>query len=363
MHLWSESYDRQLDNIFEVQSDVAQRIAQILQAEVSPEVKLRIESQPTRNSEAYDYYLKGLREGEKNYDKQLEYYEKAIEIDPDFAAAYSAVGRWKLNEGGWAGTLSAQEATDLALPYIEKAIVLDPYDAEAYLALADLALYFKWDFEEAGKNYQKAIELSPSDPMIQSGTSDYLLASGQSEIALLRNQRAIASGGGSYDGLALAQYFTDQRADALETIDTYLIVDNINNDAHMAARIYVGLNMYREVVELFENINPTDPGLNVPRTLGLYAVGLYHTGQLEKTNEVINILKQKSSKSSVGSPAFNLAIIYGHMGQIDTAFKWLEKGYDDHEVEMYWIKVEPALEPLPSDPRWQEMLDKVGFPK
>ncbi len=73
-------------------------------------------------------------------------------------------------------------------------------------------------------------------------------------------------------------------------------------------------------------------------------------------------LKTQSEKSSAGSPAFYTAMIYAQMGEIDTAFQWLEKAYQDREVEMYWLKVEPPFEPLRKDPRWKEMLDKVGFP-
>jgi len=359
MHLWSESYDRQLNNIFEVQSDVAQQIAKVLQAEISPEVKLRIESQPTNNPEAYNLYLKAIQ---GPYSEEMAYLEKAIELDPNFASAYSAAGRHGLYQGGWGGPLSAQEAMDLALPYIEKALELNENDPVAFLALADLNLYFKWDFSEAEKNYQKALELIPSDPSIQFGSLDFLLASGQFETALERNKRANASGGEVYDKLALAQYFTGHREQALETIRNHLTNDYIGNSVHVAARVYLGLNMYSEVVELIENIDPSDPFLDAPRSLGLYAVGLYHIGKLDKTVEIINKLKKKSSESSVGSAAFYLATIYAQMGEIDLAFEWLEKGYEDREVEMYWIKVEPPFDPLRSDPRWQQILEKVGFP-
>jgi hypothetical protein len=74
-------------------------------------------------------------------------------------------------------------------------------------------------------------------------------------------------------------------------------------------------------------------------------------------------IKAQSEESPVGSPSFYLAMIYAQMGEIDTAFEWLEKAYQDHEVEMYWLKVEPPFEPLYNDPRWQQMLNKVGFPK
>ena len=100
-----------------------------------------------------------------------------------------------------------------------------------------------------------------------------------------------------------------------------------------------------------------------PRPNGNLAIAYYHVGELNKTNEILQELKEHSEVTSAGSPSFYIAMIYAQMGEIDTAFEWLDKAYEDHEVEMYWLKVEPPFEPLHDDPRWQVMLDKVGFPK
>jgi hypothetical protein len=82
-----------------------------------------------------------------------------------------------------------------------------------------------------------------------------------------------------------------------------------------------------------------------------------------KADSILNDIKARSAKSPVGSPAFYTAMIYAQMNEADLAFEWLEKAYQDREVEMYWLKVEPPFGPLKNDPRWQEMLDKVGFPE
>ena len=83
---------------------------------------------------------------------------------------------------------------------------------------------------------------------------------------------------------------------------------------------------------------------------------------MEQVNTILTELTSRASEGTAGSPSFYLGMVYAQMGEIDTAFEWLEKSNQDHEVEMYWLKVEPPFEPLHSDPRWQEMLDKVGFP-
>ncbi len=97
--------------------------------------------------------------------------------------------------------------------------------------------------------------------------------------------------------------------------------------------------------------------------MGLLSMAYFHEGEQAKFDEQFQELISKSEESPAGSPSFYIAMVYAQMGEIDTSFKWLDKSYEDREVEMHWLKVEPPFEPLRGDPRWQEMLDKVGFPE
>jgi hypothetical protein len=99
-----------------------------------------------------------------------------------------------------------------------------------------------------------------------------------------------------------------------------------------------------------------------PRLIGTLAIAHHHLGNSERTNTLISQLNQLLD-TQANSPSFYLAMIYAQLGEINLAFEWLDKAYQDHDVEMYWLKVEPPFEPLHHDPRWQEMLDKVGFPE
>jgi hypothetical protein len=122
--------------------------------------------------------------------------------------------------------------------------------------------------------------------------------------------------------------------------------------------------MYDEVIQISEQFFIDWPDYSkAPRPLGLLAIAYHHVGELDKADNIIKSLHERSEKTSAGSPSFYLAMIFAQMGETDTAFEWLDKAYEDHEVEMYWLKVEPPFEPLHDDPRWQEMLDKVGFPQ
>ena len=130
-----------------------------------------------------------------------------------------------------------------------------------------------------------------------------------------------------------------------------------------AARIYFGMQDYQKVIEVTNEYLNDYAGLRPPRILGYLAAAHYNTGNYDKTQKLLDELMLQADESPVGSPSFHIAFIYAQMGEVDTAFEWLDKTYEDHEVEMYWLKVEPPFEPLYDDPRWQELLDKVGFPE
>ena len=101
----------------------------------------------------------------------------------------------------------------------------------------------------------------------------------------------------------------------------------------------------------------------LPRLAAILAISYYNTNRPNETNRILDELKLKSNKNAGGSPSFYSAMIYSVMENADLAFAWLGKAYQNHEVEMYWLQVEPPFETLRSDPRYQVMVDKVGFPK
>lgn len=129
-----------------------------------------------------------------------------------------------------------------------------------------------------------------------------------------------------------------------------------------ASRTLMYMEKYREALDVIRAIHEERPDVESPRIYAIEAISEYHLGSREDVVGIIEKLKERSSQNAGGSPSFYLAMIYSVMGEIDLAFEWLEKSYEDHEVEMYWLKVEPPFEPIRSDPRYQEMLDKVGFP-
>jgi tetratricopeptide (TPR) repeat protein len=280
-------------------------------------------------------------------------------LDPEFAEAYAWYGFNWYNDYTWASvdTLTNTQIKDKSLALLKKALELDPNLAIAHLRLGDLYCYGLLDLKAADKEFRMAQLLNPSDP--QMTNTEFLIAVGRFEEALAVSQRQIDSDPFNvflYGRNAMAIYFNGQIQEALKTSDNYLTRSNYHaNTIYGASRVYLWSGEYQKVVQLYEQY-PNE----FARIKANAAVAYFKLNQPDKTAEIIESLK--SRQTGVGSPAYCLGLIYAQMGKPDNAFQWLEKAYEERQGELYWLKQEPPFKPLYGDPRWQEMLDKVGFP-
>jgi len=364
--VWSENYDRKFTNIFAIQSEVAQQIANIMQATIDPEVKEQLESKPTENMEAYNLYLEASFILDNFFDltkypKAYELLEKAIVLDPDFALAYTSMADYWIAQGIFTGVLEMEKVVEEALPLLEKSLEIDDKEPVTHRLLAQIYLWFQWDFEKAEMEFNKIREFSTSNVIFP----EYLLAAGRYQEALIESTKLIKNDRNNpttwgIQGLCL--YFNDHSEESLATFEQALKeFPNHPNLLSIAGRDFIFLNQYHEAIKILKpHLNKLDR--RPPRDLGNLAIAYYKTNQNSKSSDILEELKQMSQESSVGSPAFYIAMLYAQMRETELAFEWLEKAYINHEVEMYWLKVEPPFEPLRSDHRWQEILDKVGFP-
>jgi len=228
-----------------------------------------------------------------------------------------------------------------------------------------LYLWFHWDFEKAEQNDRRAKELNPALALF-GASSYYQLATGRFQEALENSFNIIRSdprNSTAWLNHALCHQLLKNEHKANEAIDKALSIIDDEPDSYFGGewlRILVFQGKYTEVVSIYES--KFKDVLNA-RHLSIAAIGYHHTGRSDRVKDILEQLAQFSERSPLHSPAFYSAMVYAQMGEIDTAFEWLEKAYQDHEVEMYWLKVEPPFEPLRSDPRWEVMLDKVGFPE
>ena len=371
-HIWVENFDRDLNDIFKIQSEIATRIASQLQAEIRPMVEEMIFEVPTQSIEAYELYLQATNlanytKGTLDSDRAIKLLNKAIKLDPDFANAYLTVGI-ALLDGATYNTANKRvdpfSAWIASKPYFQKAIDLDPNNGFARRYMAMSLLWFEWDFDAARLEFEKAREIFPNENWV-----DYLVSIGQFEEAVINANNYMSKDRTdpfAWSAKFLSEFFIGNHSESSNTINE-LIQDTTVIGKEFAylevLRVWMYLEKYNEVIYLANELSSKYPDHQTPpRVLSIVSISHYHSGNVDESGKLLEKLIELSSENAGGSPSFYAAMVYSQMGEIDKAFSWLEKSYADHEVEMYWLKVEPPFYPLHNDTRWQEMLDKIGFP-
>jgi len=364
--LWTEDYKSAMTavNLFEIQSDVAEHVADRMMVVINPEVKKRIEAIPTKNTEAYTLFLQTWTEY-LQFDEAKSKLERAILLDSGYADAYAGLAYYWLNEGGVVGNLGREQILEKAEPLMKKAVQLNNNSVVVHSTMAILRLWYFWDFESVEKELTIFKQLNPSNSDLEYFISDYLLASGKfrealhfAENALDRNKKL-----DNWIDLGLAYYFNNQPDKSLKTIET---ANKLFPDHRWVKRteikILVGQEKFDKAIAQFESYSPDiDVNKLIPFLLGHMGIAYFRTGKKSHSGLFLNELIARSRKSVGGSPSFFAAAVYTSMGEKEKAMEFLEKAYTDHEVEMYWLKVEPLFRPLHGDPRFEDLLLKIGF--
>ncbi len=365
--LWTKDYNRTMvaTELFSIQSDVAQQVADNLKVVIDPEVKKKIENIPTRNTEAYNLFLKALNLN-LTFDEGRTMLERAISLDPQFADAHSLLAIYWIFAGGHGGNLKREQVLEKAEPLLAQALQLNESSILTHYTIAILRLYYYWDFETAGKEFMIVNQLDLSNTYVYDAHCDYLLSIGEFREAFnltKYNFELNKTSPGHWVTMVLAYYYNEQQGKALETLETaqrifpddsFIFINSI--------RLFTYLGKYKEGIELFgKGHGEEKPGTTIPYYWGHLGIAYFKTGDKNKSEEYLNKLLSKSKVTPVGSPSFFAAGIYTAMGENGKALQLLEKAFSDREVEMYWLKVEPLFKPLHGDPRFEKLLVKIGF--
>jgi len=350
--------------VFAIQSDIAQQVASNLKIKIDPDVKRRIESQPTTNTEAYNLFLKALDYDNFSFENRKTLLEAAIALDSTFADAYAELaGRYWIYGGGHDGILKPEEIIKNTEPLLQKAFALNPDLTSAHTYSALMYLWYKWDFDKAQGEYQKILQLNPSDPEARASFTEFLLSQGKFKEGFDISSAAFTKDSSSYyhrTNLALGYYYINDPKKAFQTIEAATNLFDKNSFLLLSAiRINNYVGEYKNAILHFEKYRTNN--ILIPYILGHAAIAYYKTGQKDSTEKFLIELKRKSEELSTGSPSFFIAGVYTAMEKNDLAIQWLEKAYKDHEVEMYWLKVEPLFKSLQNEPKFKELLKKIGF--
>lgn len=361
--LWGEQYNRNSSDIFPVQEEIAREIASKLQLRLSGEEQQRLAKRHTESAEAYDAYLKGRyfwnkRTGD-GLGKSIEYFEQAIEKDPDYAAAYAGLSDCYTILVGRHG-LPTQEGLAKAKAAAKKALEIDETLAEAHTSLAHARLH-NWDWAEAEKEFRRGIELNPGNAFAHQVYSEYLSAVGRLDEAIVEIRKAQ-----EIDLLSLpinsnvagAFYYARQYDRAIEQCLKVIEMDPTFYWAHRhLARSYEQKQMFDDAIAQFKKaVELSQENLHVLASLGrAYAV----VGRIDDAQDILSRLIDEVERDNA-SP-YDIAIIYAGLGENDEAFEWLERAYQERDGVMTHLKVTPLLDNLRSDPRFVNIVRKVGL--
>lgn len=362
-HLWSERYDRQMKDIFEIQDEISLAIVDNLKIKLLGEEKAKLAKRPMIDHEAYNLYLKGRfylsSRTEGGSQKSLDYFLKTLAKDSTNALAHAGIADCYNMFGYW-GYLPPKEAFPRAKAAAEKALAIDDTLAEAHTSLAHVRQYYDWDWPGAQKEYERAIELNPNYATAHQWYAEHFSTLGKHEEAIAEAERSreldpLSPIVGTQ--LAGVCYVARKYDLAIEEFTRVLEMDRDFVYAHfLLSWVYIQLSMYDEAIaEVQKAIELTGGGT----TKMMSALGYFYalSGREVEAKEILNEIFRPSSGAFVA--ADSIALIHSGLGQMDEAFEWLDKAYEQRSHWLVWLRVLPIFDSMRSDERFNVMLKKM----
>src|SRR6266480_1828908 len=363
--IWADQFDERSADIFSVQDSISQRLVRALVPQLTGEEQRRLAKRYTQNVEAYNLYLKGRffwnKFDEDGLKKAIDYFNQAIAIDPDYAPAYTGLAN-AYNVQGAFGFVPPAQTWLKAKAAAEKAIALDNTLAPSHQALGALKLLYEWDWPGAERELKRAIELDPNDAGPHNLYAYGYQATGQPDKALLEMRRAQELAPLSLiinTDVATALYF---QGNYNEAISVYRKTEEM--DPHFPPPpLFVLAQMYEQMGEPDQAIAECQKALSVfGRNPAILSVLGYVYAVSGRRGEAQSIAAELEGlwKRRYFSPVDG-ALVYAGLGNKDESFAWLTKAYEARDPQLIWIKVEPELGSLHSDPRFAELLQRIGL--
>lgn len=367
-HVWAETYERDLRDIFALQREVAEAIAGQIRLTLTPEDEARLVGTRTVDPEAFEAYLQGQaywnRRTPEGLQKSVDYFNQAIQKDPRYALAYAGLADAYVLLGSIPNdALTPREAMPKAKAAAGKALEVDPSLAEAHASLALVRQSYDWDWQGAEQEYQRALEINPGYATARQWYSLLLRAMGRHEEALEQIQRA-----GELDPLspvivstfAQAYYFAGQYdrvidlcQKTLETEPNFLLLHYHLGEA------YVQKGRLAEAIAELEKAKQMSGGHPAMIMALGHAYGV--SGRKAEALQTLRELNGLAKKRYV--PAMYFAAVYTGLSDKDQAFRWMDKAYRERTDYLIFLNVEPMADPLRSDARFQDLLRRIGLPQ
>lgn len=357
--IWQTEYDRSYAEIINIQNEIALKIADQLKAFISSDEKKSIEKIPTTNIHAYEL-LKSIRYHYQMRDYSYQFKDsilKVIELDPEYADAYALLGYVAISGVAFNSTTNVDgETVWEGEIYLNKALELDAENLWAHFIMALVNSWIKWDYVAAEKEFQKVLDLT--------NRHDDYFKGGYCEFLVKRNRLNDALSNSPYDYWlnavsrihALRGDFDAARGIWNRQIEMYgiAIFPEVGDG-------YIHINEYDSALFYLETaLHAEDMQMYLPRFQACLALAYQKTNQADKARSVLDQLIYQGNELGPSSPNYFIGWYYSHMGEVDSAFYWLERAYRNRSAEMPWLKVDPAFNVLKDDDRYWDLYKRTG---
>jgi TolB-like protein/Flp pilus assembly protein TadD len=365
-HLWTQEYNRELKDLFNVQSDIAMSVAQALRVELLSGEREQLTKKVTDNSLAHDLYLQGLSHLNKRTGDEIiraiDFFSESVRNDSSFALAFTGLAEcYALVGSSGYGSIPRDEAINKAKYFVAKAIALDPSQAEARTSLAYVKFRIDWDWTGAEREFKRALELEPGYARAHEWYGLYLSLVGRFDEALSEMRRAreldplspsVAT------GIGRILHFSRRFDDAIAQFKSTIAANDDYAEAHF------GLGMTYSAVRRFEDAQTElmrAKKLSGDRPIVIALIGV-NNGMWGRKDEAMKIIRQFDASAKKGnSSMYYRGLIYASLNELDRAMIDLEESYRQREGLLVYGNVEPMFTNLKADPRFRALLEKMGL--
>jgi tetratricopeptide (TPR) repeat protein len=362
--LWSQRFDCKMTDIFQVQDDMAKAIADSLKVELGSKAGSRLVKRYTDNFEAYDLYLRGRfqwtkRSGE-GFQKGLEYFQRALELDPKYAPALAGIADYHVSVASW-GLEPPTEAWPKAKEAISNALAADDSLAEAHASMGLIHMWFEWNWKEAEREFLRAIELNPGLPLPRVNYNMLLVQTGRSDEAEEHIRAALAGDPLSVSAnvyLAGVYHYRRDYDRSLKQARRALDLDANDIEAHVVMGLnYEQQHKYTEAIAEMEKAHELS-GHN-PLLLAPLASCYGGSGNKDKALKLLDELNAVAEQAYVAPISW--VMLYLGIGETEQAFHWLEKAAEARDPLLCYLKVGPIYDPIREDARYADLLCRIGL--
>ena len=361
--LWGEQFDRPFADVLTVQADISKAIADNLRLRLTREDEQGMTAGAPKDAVAYQLYLKGRHETARRtpegYAAAAQFFDQAIARDASYARAYAGLADVNLWQAYW-GYLPAADTLRTAMAAANQAVALDDRTADAHASLGWLNLYYKWNWSESAREYERAVALDPANAAIRAWYGESLSVRGRHDEAIAEVRRAVALDPLSQQHLTSLGFVLTNARRFDESIEVLKGAVETSAGATLSqldlARAYrfsgkydLAITLSRQMVDRGDPLGPT-----------FLAASYARAGRRADALAIVRPLEDAARRSHQRN--YLIAAVYAALGERDPAFQWLEQAYTEHETFLPWCNVDPEFDTLRGDPRFADLIRRVGNP-